>query len=426
MKKTVNFLFVVILSAVVYSVSAQENQTSSLRETTENNARGDNWFISLGGNANLLFGEQDVLYSPLKRLGYGGALTLGKWFTSDFGARLQIMGGSVTGYNFSVNIKEGYYLPGHTPNPFGGNPFDNRGKYTFVKDKKGGSGFLQEFNYGTVTLDLMTNMTNLFRGYYKEQNLIDVIPFVGLGTILAFNNNNTTPNYYHVVAKIGLRLNFNLNDKFSIYLEPQANATEREFDGYAGTAVGDAVFNLGLGVQYTFNKKFVTLSQVARLTADEIDHLNTKINENRYLIENHQDLLERQQDLLDRLQKCCDENKKEVATQFVEKACLPEYIRFGLNSYKIETSEHRKIVEISEYLKKDASSKLLIIGYADRKTGNPRYNLNLSQKRVEVVAAELKRLGVGANRVIIEWKGDKEQPFPQNEWNRVVVMVERK
>jgi outer membrane protein OmpA-like peptidoglycan-associated protein len=426
MKRTVNFLFVVVFSTVVYSVSAQEKQISTLHEVAEKNARSDNWFISLGGNANLLFGEQDNLYSPMKRLGYGGAFTVGKWFTPDFGARFQIMGGSVTGYNYTVSVKEGYYLPDHTPNPLGGYPPDNRGKYTFVKDKNGKEGFLQEFNYGTATIDLMTNVTNLFRGYYKEHNFIDVIPFAGVGTILAFKNKNTTPNYYHVVAKIGVRVNFNINDKFSIYLEPQANATEREFDGYAGTAVGDAVFNLGLGLQYTFNKKFVTLSQVARLTADEIDRLNTKINENRYLIENHQDILERQQDLLDKLQKCCDENKKEVVTQIVEKTCLPEYIRFGLDSYKIELTEQRKIAEVSEYLKKDVSSKLLIIGYADKNTGNPRYNLNLSQKRVDTVAAELKRLGINSNRLIIEWKGDKEQPFPQNEWNRVVVMVERK
>jgi outer membrane protein OmpA-like peptidoglycan-associated protein len=429
MKKSVFFFILVILSNVVYSVSAQEEQqTSSLREIAERSTLSDNWFISLGGNANLLFAEQDQLYSPLKRIRYGGAIAVGKWFNPDFGARIQVLGGRLCGYNHNTAQIDGYYLPNHTPNPLGGNPYaqGNQGKYTIVKDKDGKEGFLQAFNYGTATFDLMANFTNLLRGHAREHNFIDVIPFAGFGVITAFNNNVTTPNYYHAVVKLGVQINFNINDRFSIYLEPQANATEKEFDGYAGTAIGDGIFNLGLGVQYTFNKKHMSLAQVARLTADEIDRVNSKINENRYLIENHQDILEKQFDLLDRLQKCCDESKKGTVNQVVEKTCLPDYVRFGLNSSRLEVSEQRKIVEVSDYLKEDPSSKLLIIGYADKKTGNSRYNLNLSQKRVETVAAELKRLGISTNRLIIEWKGDKEQPFPQNEWNRVVIMVERK
>jgi outer membrane protein OmpA-like peptidoglycan-associated protein len=145
------------------------------------------------------------------------------------------------------------------------------------------------------------------------------------------------------------------------------------------------------------------------------------------LIDNHQNILERQQALLDRLQKCCDEKPKQIINQVVENnVSLPDYVRFGLDSYKIEVPELRKISDVADYLKKNPNSKLTIIGYADRKTGNPAYNLKLSQKRVDAVAAEFKRLGVNANRVVSEWRGDKEQPFNPNELNRVVVMIERK
>jgi len=446
MKRIVSFFVVLVLSMGVYSIVAQNEQNNyqgddqnALRQFAQKSNYGKNWFVSLGGDANLLTAEQDGAISALKRIKFGGTFSLGKWFTPDFGARIQVMGGSLRGFNYVTN-RGGYYVV--HPNlvglgdildyPIGGkfnvvNGIATNPNYSYVYDASGTQGFWQDFNYGTATLDLMANFTNLMRGYDTGHNRVDVIPFVGLGYIHAFNNNVTTPQFNHFVVKIGVRVNLNLSNHWAIYLEPQGNATSPEFDGYKGNAIGDGIVNVGLGVQYTFSKRFTTMHELAELTADEIDRLNKKINDNRYRIDNQQTIIEKQQNLLDRLQKCCDDNKGQVITQVVETAdYLPEYVRFGLDSYRIELTEQRKIEEAADFLKKNPSSKLLIVGYADRKTGNPNYNYNLSQKRVNVVAAALKNLGVSDNRIISEWKGDKEQPFPQNEWNRVVVMIERK
>jgi outer membrane protein OmpA-like peptidoglycan-associated protein len=431
MKKIRGLFVALVLTMAVFSVTAQNDQ-NALREVVEQSTYGDNWFISLGGNANLLVAEQDGFAPFTKRLKFGGTFDVGKWFNPNFGARIQVMGGQLRGFQ-NINPLGGYYVINnydHSDFPKGGDPRNpaNQVNYKMHTTKNGVNGFWQDLSYASATFDLLANFTNLARGYYKEGNFIDVIPFAGVGAIYSFNNVVTDHPYYHFVAKIGVRLNFNVANNFAIYLEPQASATTREFDGFAGDAFGDGIVNLGLGVQYTFNKKFDnTLSNFIRLTADEVDRLNRKINSNRYLIENHQDILERQQKLLEKLEECCEENKKGTVTQIVEtSSTLPEYVRFGLDSYKIEPMEQVKISDAADYLKKNPNSKILIIGYADRKTGNPRYNLNLSQRRVSAVAAELKRLGISDNRIISEWKGDVEQPFPQNEWNRVVIMVERK
>ena len=436
MKRVLGFLIMLVLSTVVFSVVAQEER-NTLREVAVRDTYGDNWFISLNGNANLLTAEQDGYVSAWKRMKFGGAFTVGKWFNPDFGARFQVTGGSLRGFNDQIARVDGYYVHDnftHLHYPLAGDPLDERyaSKYKFYTVPSGRhagiKGFWQDFNYASATFDLMANFTNLMRGHYRERNPIDVIPFVGAGAIYSFNNKVTTPRFYHWVAKIGFRVNFNVTNNIAVYLEPQASATSEELDGYAGTAVGDGIVNLGLGLQYTFNKRFTSMYDIVNLTADEIDRLNKKINDNRYLIENHQDILERQQNLLDRLGKSVDELKARPVspTTVVEGNWLPEYIRFALDSYKIESSEMRKIIDAADHLKKTPSSKLLIVGYADRKTGNPPYNFKLSQRRVEAVAAEFKRLGIESNRILIDWKGDKEQPFPQNEWNRVVVMVERK
>ena len=413
MKKIKVIISALVLCSVIFSASAQREQ-NSLRDVEERNAYGDNWFISVGGSANILHAEQDKNYSFEKRLKYGGALSIGKWFSPNFGARIQGNYGGLKGANSVAHFAPGYYTPNHINEPM------NVNKLKYTDDKK--TDFWQEFNYFSTSLDIMTNLTTLSRGYYRERGLIDVIPFVGLGWIHSFDNGSTNPDFNHFVAKVGLRLNINLTKSFAVYLEPQANFTERELDGYAGTALGDGFSNWGIGLQYTFNKRF---DNIVKMTADEVDRLNNKINANRYLIENQQDILERQQGLIDRLQKCCDE-PKQVITQMVGTSYLPDYVRFGLDSYKLEQSELRKLAELSDYLKKNPDSKVLLVGYADRQTGNPRYNLGLSQKRVEATANELKRLGVSESRMSIDWKGDKEQPFPQNEWNRVVVIVERK
>jgi len=449
MKRIVGFFVVLVLSMGAYSIVAQEEQNNyqgddqnALRQFAEKSSYGKNWFVSLGGDANLLTAEQDGAVSALKRIKFGGEFTVGKWFTPDFGARIEVLGGSLRGFNYLTN-RGGYYVI--HPNlvgmgdigdyPIGGPTYLPNGDpnpvyQPLVYDKSGNPGFWQDFNYGTATLDLMANFTNLMRGYDTGHNRVDVIPFAGFGYIHAFNNNVTTPNFNHFVVKIGVRVNFNLSNHWAIYLEPQGNATTPEFDGYKGDAFGDGVVNLGLGVQYTFSKRFTTMHDLAELTADEIDRLNKKINDNRYKIDNQQSIIEGQQNLLDRLQRCCDENKKQVVTtQVVETAtntCLPDYVRFGLDSYKIEPTEQTKIEDVADFLKKNPNSKLLLVGYADRKTGNPTYNFGLSQKRVNAVAASLKKLGINDNRITSEWKGDKEQPFPQNDWNRVVVMIVKK
>jgi len=455
MKKIVGIFVVLILLVLANStIIAQEQygngdgNTNALREVEERSSHWDNWFISASLNGLALHAEQDRYYPLGKRIKFGGALTVGKWFNPNFGGRIQFMAGSLQGGNLGYPQPDGYWVhknyKHHSEYPMGGPWGDANGPnpayvalytpiwydvvtqtYSTNKTPVYCATIWQKFKFYSFTADVLANLSNLFRGYYKEDSWFDAIIFAGLGANRSLDNGVTKPDYINVVAKVGFRFNFNVTNNLAIYLEPQINATEREFDGYAGTALGDAYSSLGLGLQYTFNKGFYDNRQLFKLTADEIDRLNRKINENRYLIERHQDILERQQDMLERLENG-NRPIKEVITQIVDNSSLPEYVRFVLDSYRIERSEMPKITEAAAFLKANPGSKLLLVGYADRKTGNPSYNFSLSKKRVDAVAAELRRQGISSNRLIIEWKGDREQPFPQNDWNRVVIMVERK
>jgi outer membrane protein OmpA-like peptidoglycan-associated protein len=434
MKKNIELLFVVVLSIFACPAIAQEKD--SLSEPVIKNTYHNNWYISIGPSANFLFGEQDQAVSPLDRMKFGGAFSVGKWFNSNAGFSLNVMGGGLRGFNLSkAPIETGYYTtnanghfyseqlggPGH---PMGGPIIDDK-TYKLVNSKEGDPGIWQDFNYGVATIDLMGNLTNLSRGRTVENSCFDLVGFTGLGINSAFDNGITTPNYLGVVARVGLRANFNLTKKFGIYAEGVTYFSDPEFDGYKGTALGDLYANLSIGIQCTLNKR---VSSFEKVTIDELDRLNRRVNENRDLIENHQDILERQQKLLDKLGRNLSSQSEKIVPIIPKEPArmLPEYIRFTLNSFQLERGEYSKIQDIADYMKNTPEAKLLLVGYADRLTGNFGYNYQISKKRVDSVKNELLHFGISDSRMTIEWKGDKEQPFSTNEWNRVVLVIERR
>jgi outer membrane protein OmpA-like peptidoglycan-associated protein len=441
MKKVFNSLFVLVLSVFAFPALAQEE--SSLSEIALRKAYRDNWYISVGPSVNVLFAEQDKLLSPVDRMRFGGEISVGKWLSPYTGISLNIAGGGLCGFNqLSAPYETGYYTDSkdrhydmHDPyfkygRPLGGFIYDEatgklNTKYKYTTGKNGEKGFLQDFNYMVYTIDIMGNMSNLFRGRPEERSWFDLVGFVGLGVNHAFGNKITTPSFWFAAGRVGLRANFNFTRNIGIYLEAAGYATDPEFDGYKGTTMGDLYTSLSVGAHYTFNKRISTFEKVA---IDQLDRLNRRVNENRDLIENHQDILERQQKLIDKLgSNLSSQTEKTVPVIHRETSrSLPEYVRFALDSYRIDRSEYSKIQDVVDFLKNNPGSKVLLVGYADKLTGGSVYNYNLSKKRVDAVKAELQRLGIAESRLFVEWKGDKEQPFSTNEWNRVVIMVERK
>ena len=46
----------------------------------------------------------------------------------------------------------------------------------------------------------------------------------------------------------------------------------------------------------------------------------------------------------------------------------------------------------------------------------------LSERRAKAVAnALINEYGIDSSRVSVDWKGDTEQPYAENDWNRVAI-----
>ena len=91
-----------------------------------------------------------------------------------------------------------------------------------------------------------------------------------------------------------------------------------------------------------------------------------------------------------------------VATKTVTKVvAAPVSVFFNINKSKIASK--KDLQNVSDLVKtaKENNSKIVVTGYADSKTGSAAYNQKLSEKRAQVVADELVKMGVDRNNIEI-------------------------
>ena len=91
-----------------------------------------------------------------------------------------------------------------------------------------------------------------------------------------------------------------------------------------------------------------------------------------------------------------------VATKTVTKVvAAPVSVFFNINKSKIASKKDLQNVNDLAKVAKENNSKIVVTGYADSKTGSAAYNQKLSEKRAQVVADELVKMGVDRNNIEI-------------------------
>ena len=94
----------------------------------------------------------------------------------------------------------------------------------------------------------------------------------------------------------------------------------------------------------------------------------------------------------------------------------------GKTLKQVLTAEQYK--KLDNFLKANPNAKVSITGYADKGTGNATINRSLSQRRAAVVVRTLKeKYGISESRITSDFKGDTEQPFAENNKNRVSICI---
>ncbi len=369
---------------IAFSISAQEVQNVSHGTVYLKNKASDNWYIGLGGGTNLYMtkGENDADASFGDRLGWMGQLEIGRWNSPNWGARVVIDGG---------NIK-------HVANvPFG-----------------------PEQNWLGGHLDLMYNVTNAW-GSYNPDRVYSLVPYLGIGYMYGLDGDWKKPNpdgdmfkgqNQSLTYNVGLINNFQLTKSVALFLELGWRVMQESFDGtrtegdydYDSMFTGTAGIKFGLGGKQDF-------TPAELMDYNLINDLNSQIN--RLRAENEELRLR---------PESCPECPEVQPTVVEEAVYVPNVVFFRINSAKIDRGQQISVHNTAEYMKANPNAKVNIVAYADRQTGTPEYNFALSEKRARAVADALTNdHGISSDRISIDWKGDTEQPYAENDWNRVAI-----
>ena len=271
-----------------------------------------------------------------------------------------------------------------------------------------------DFNYVQLGADAVVDLGNWIGGF-NHRRFWNPYLFAGVGGKVGFNNDEAVAladagndlqylwrdSRFFGVGRMGLGMDFRICEAVAFNLEGNANVLSDHFNSKkAGNA--DWQFNLLAGVTIRFGKGHAKKAEPAPVVVPPPAPKPQPQPEP---------------------QPEPKPVEKTVPVEVKKPEPMQQDVFFALNSSVIREGEKSKIEALATYLKENAEAKVTVTGYADKETGNPRYNQTLSQKRAEAVAAVLKAAGIDEARITVDAKGDTVQPFGSSAQNRVAICV---
>lgn len=379
--KKVSLLLVLVFAAI--TMSAQESGFSTKPGRTATFARNgfwDNWFVGVGAGANFVLGDNNGDADFLNRMTVAPTIQVGKWYNPYLGGRLKVQGGAL--HNFTTDAKS-----------------------------------MLHSKYVAGEVDFMWNVSN-YLGKYNENRFYSFIPYIGVGFAYGWDykmhDKKVGSKERNFTINGGIINKFRLSNRVALDIDLSAMLLKESFNKmgsntYDGLVAASAslVFKLGKG----------DFSEALLRDQGLIDDLNNQINRLRQ--ENARLANQAPKEVIKEVEKVVyrDSDKKEGT--FVSNVVF-----FRLGSAVIDKNQEVSIFNTAKYLQDNPSKKVKVVGYADKKTGTASINMKLSEKRAKNVAnALINKYNISSNRVTVEWKGDTEQPYAENAWNRVAIFL---
>lgn len=347
----------------------------------------DNWFIQIGaGIASPFMEDHPKGASPEHHITVNYNFGFGKWMSPYLGWRLSFYGGPLHWENVS-----------------------------WEKSK-----------YVNANFDLMWDMFNSFGGV-NSRRVFSIVPFVGLGGTYAWDfkpnhanilnhHGKQKTNSWTLPVSAGLQLRFRLCKYVDFFAEGRVSFYGDNFNNYAYgspidmniTATGGFSFNIG-GCDF---KSYNPCDYL-----DYINSLNGQVNDLRAALATTGAALAAAE-----AQLPCPEVPEAAPAPAAEPTPLMATVRFRINSAKISDEEMVNVYNISKWMNENKDQKVAIVGYADKDTGTPAYNMGLSKRRAEAVRDVLvNKYGIDPDRLTITAEGSDSQPYDVNNWNRIVI-----
>ena len=382
MRKLLLALAVVGCSATAV---AQNVEIPSKKYSVATNSFWANWFVSAGANFTAAYTSQEnnCNVNPFSsdRGTFGFSVAVGKWFTPGIGLRTKFDGI----WAKQVNTRTDHH----------------------------------SYKYLNLHEDLMFNLSNLLYGY-NEKRVWNFIPYVGIGWARNMDNVNNGTSY-----NFGLLNNFRVSDRVQIFADLHTAWMAGGFDAAPADPYGaysehtlrhyDKLVGLTVGVTYNLGthtwEKTPDVDALMAMNKEQMDALNASLKE--------------QQDENARLRTLLAQQKSAETVEKVVKEVVntPLSVFFNINSSRIASRKDLvNVKDLVEYAKANGS-KIVVTGYADSKTGSAAYNQQLSQKRADVVANELVKMGVNRDNIEVVAAGGVNNISPYSYNRRVTIQV---
>ena len=345
-----------------------------------------NWFFSIGGGAQVLYGNGDNAGEFKDRISPVLNVAVGKWFTPGLGLRLQYSGLQAKGFSYD---KTAPYVTGN---------------------EMGDGYYKQKFDYMNLHGDIMFNLNALFGGY-NSHRVYEIIPYLGAG----FTHSYTKPRIHAFTMNAGLINRFRISNAVNINLELSATGLEGKFDGqHGGKHEYDGILGASGGLTYHFPNRGFQRPFPQIISEMELRNMREQMNA----------MAAANLDLQQQLQEAESQPTTEVIEQqvVVDANIAPRTVFFQIGSAEISPREAMNLSYLAEQMKKFPDTKYVVNGYADSATGTPDFNKELSMKRAQaVVNVLIKQYGIAADRLSVDGNGGVDK-FGQPILNRVVLV----
>jgi outer membrane protein OmpA-like peptidoglycan-associated protein len=386
---TKKFLTVMILLISVAAYAQGQNEGNKYGPYVTNKFF-DNWFISVGGGVQVLYGEHDNVAAFGKRLTPALDFSLGKWITPTIGVRGQFAGFSAKGLAGSAlaKFKEGA-----------------SSEHTGYWDEK--------FSFFNLHGDLLWNISNSIGGYRADRTW-EFIPFLGVGYAKSWKE-NVNPTYKEATASTGVINKIRLSDAFNFNIELRALLVNDRFDGFEIGQGIEEIVSATVGFTYNFPRR--GFDKYKEPIIPDYTPYTSKISD-----------LEKQIAVTDAKAKKLaadlnvEKNKKPEIVKSVEYIASPLAIFFPISQSRLTDMDLINLGNFAEAVKK-SGKKYKILGSADKATGSKKINMKISQDRANAVYnALVNKFGVNPAQLEVIAKGDENEPFAKPVLNRVVIL----
>lgn len=380
MKKLLTLLAFALMAGVAFAQTADVEEEVIYEKNKQKvitNTFWDNWFVQLGGGAQIYFGDHNKQLDLVDRLALGLDAGFGKWFSPQIGVRAMISG---------LTIKGGTHADIH--------------RVSADEYIVGAPHYLweQKFNFYNIHADVLFNMSNILCGY-KETRVWNCSPYLGLGWMATWE----TPRTREVSFNFGIFNAIRLSEKFDFNIDIRSTMVKDSFDGESGGRKEEGLLTATLGFSYKFKKRGWDRSKtIIRNNLAEANALKKQLDALR------DENAKLQSDL-----KNAEAQIKEVKVVEKEQTIAPVYVVFEIGKADLSKEARVTLGLLAKAIKEaPEGTTYTISGYADEGTGSKRINEKLSADRAQAVYNCLvEEYGVEESQLKMAPKGGVENMF---------------